>query len=154
MSFLDSGLRFSCARCSGCCRHEGGYVFLSEKDLYRLAEATGMTPEAFVGEWCRWVPYVPGSERLSLREKPDMDCILWSAETRGCSFYEARPLQCVAFPFWDSVVGSPEAWARMARECPGMDSGEPRSGGEIGRIMRDLGDAPVIERRIPREGCL
>ncbi len=37
--FYGRGLRFECTRCSRCCRHNPGYVFLSPVDLARLAEA-------------------------------------------------------------------------------------------------------------------
>ncbi|HUX21603.1 MAG TPA: YkgJ family cysteine cluster protein, partial [Spirochaetia bacterium] len=35
--FYQDGLRFECTRCDACCRHEPGYVFLSQTDLRRLA---------------------------------------------------------------------------------------------------------------------
>ena len=31
--FYAEGLRFSCERCSACCRGEPGYVFLTKEDL-------------------------------------------------------------------------------------------------------------------------
>ncbi|MDR3247725.1 MAG: YkgJ family cysteine cluster protein, partial [Treponema sp.] len=37
--FYANGLRFSCTRCSSCCRYESGYVFLSPEDVDVLAKA-------------------------------------------------------------------------------------------------------------------
>jgi len=152
--FHAAGLRFSCTRCSGCCRHDGGFVYLSEKDLARLTEGFGMDYAAFIETWCRWVPYVFGSERLSLREKANLDCVFWkdAASGGGCSVYETRPLQCRAFPFWDSVLCSPQAWKKMARECPGMDSGKLHTREEIDDWLGRLEDELVIERSVPRKG--
>ena len=35
--FYKDGLCFECQRCSGCCRFDSGYVFLSHEDLEKLA---------------------------------------------------------------------------------------------------------------------
>ena len=154
--FHHAGLRFSCVRCSDCCRHEGGFVYLSERDLARLAEEFKMGYTAFVDAWCRWVPFTPGRERLSLREKPNLDCVFWDegvsagANGGGCLVYGARPLQCRSFPFWDSTMCSKEAWERTGRECPGVNSGELRNREEIDGFLRRLEEEPVIERKTPR----
>ena len=112
-----------------------------------------MDYSAFVQAWCRWVPHTHGRERLSLREKPNLDCVFWDGSAGesqgGCSVYGARPLQCRAFPFWDSVVCSREAWDRAARDCPGMNSGRLRAGEEIDGFLRGIEEEPVIERDAP-----
>lgn len=104
-----------------------------------------MDYEGFIRSWCRWVPHTAGTERLSLKEKANLDCVFWND---GCSVYGTRPLQCRAFPFWDSIVCSQAAWERMAKECPGMDSGELHSGEEIESFLNKMDDEPVVERRI------
>ncbi|HEY9595708.1 MAG TPA: YkgJ family cysteine cluster protein [Spirochaetia bacterium] len=126
--FYASGLRFECTRCNRCCRHSPGYVFLSAADVERLARAKKVTPQELVRVWCRTVD-VGLAKRISLREKPNYDCILW--ENGGCSEYEARPLQCRAFPFWGATVSSREEWDRQARECPGMNRGPIHTREEI-----------------------
>ena len=128
-------------------------MFLSEKDLSCLAEGFGMDYTVFIQTWCRWVPYVPGRERLSLREKPNLDCVFWSAGgTGGCSVYENRPLQCRTFPFWDLVLSSHWAWERAGRDCPGINSGRLHTGEEIDGFLGQMEGEPVIERVIPRVG--
>lgn len=124
-------------------------MYLSERDLSRLAERFGADHAGFVESWCRWVPYVAGSERLSLREKANLDCVFW--KDGGCSVYDYRPLQCRSFPFWDSIMCSPQAWKRMSGECPGMDSGTLHTREEIDGYLRQLEDELVIERSVPAE---
>jgi len=142
--FYAAGLRFSCKRCSSCCRHESGFVYLSENDLSRLANSCKMEYTAFIQTWCRWVPFERRFERLALKEKANFDCIFWDA---GCTVYDARPLQCRAFPFWDAVVCSPEAWETAGRGCPGIDNGELHTREKIEAFLCHMGEELVIERR-------
>jgi Fe-S-cluster containining protein len=126
--FYHSGLRFECTRCSKCCRHTPGYVFLSALDLELLANASALSKEEFLNGYCRTVD-LGLARRVSLREKPNLDCILW--ENNGCSRYEARPLQCRSFPFWSACVSSREEWHHHAKNCPGMGKGAVHSREEI-----------------------
>jgi Fe-S-cluster containining protein len=141
--FYTEGLRFTCKRCSSCCRYESGYVFLSREDLEALAAAQGMGQEEFVETWCRWVSFGQKTEYLSLKEKADYDCIFWKD---GCLVYSSRPLQCRTFPFWDSVVSSPEAWGKTGRECPGIEEGELHSMARIETCLKARLSQPVITR--------
>ena len=147
--FFTSGLQFSCVRCSACCRNESGFVYLSENDLSRLAKECGMDYTAFVKTWCRWVPIDRDRERLSLREKSNFDCIFWK---NGCTVYDARPLQCRAFPFWDSVVCSVQAWNDEGKKCPGINTGSLHEKDEIEGFIHLLEEELVIERKIPHMG--
>ena len=148
-SFYSSGLRFSCTRCSSCCRFESGFVYLSEKDLSTLAGEFGMDFTAFVKTRCRWIPLDRGTERLSLREKSNFDCIFWD---KGCTVYKVRPLQCRAYPFWDSVICSEQAWNETGKNCPGINSGTLHEKEEIESFLHQLDEEPVIERRISQTG--
>jgi len=142
--FYADGLKFSCTRCSSCCRHESGFVYLSENDLSRLANEFGMDYTAFVNTWCRWIPFTYGRERLSLKEKPNFDCIFWN--TPGCTVYHVRPLQCRSFPFWDYILCSPQAWKNAGAGCAGIDNGELHSMEKIEGIVSQMREEPVIER--------
>ena len=143
-SFYAQGLRFTCVRCSGCCRHESGFVFLSVKDTSFLVAALKMEYGEFIGTFCRWVPSAAGEEQLSLKEKSNYDCIFWAAE--GCSVYEARPLQCRAFPFWAQVVDSRENWKATAMSCPGMDQGALHARDSIENWLAQRQNEPIISR--------
>lgn len=126
--FYEKGLQFSCTRCNRCCRHQPGYVFLSSADLDRLCEEKSMTRDDFIATYCRRVQ-IGGLTRLSLKEKPNFDCILW--EKGGCSVYRNRPLQCRSFPFWSSNLDSRSAWDELEKECPGINIGRLHSKQEI-----------------------
>ena len=165
-SFYSSGLKFSCIRCSYCCRKESGFVYLSENDLSVLAKKLGMDYTDFVKTWCRWVPFTRNRERLSLKEKSNFDCIFWSASIgggvsegdiasfrgAGCAVYDDRPLQCRTYPFWDSVVCSEKAWNETGKGCPGINSGTLHEKETIENFIHRLENEPVIERIIQRPG--
>lgn len=131
--FYDKGLRFGCTRCSRCCRHTPGFVFLSTSDMRSLSAALGL-PEAEVrSRYCREVAFGLVT-RLSLKEKPNLDCVFWQED--GCSVYEARPLQCRSFPFWASALSSRAEWEETASHCPGIGRGPLHSRVEIERWVR------------------
>jgi len=138
--FYAQGLKFSCKRCSACCRFESGYVYLSENDLKKLTRLTDMDDKSFIGSYCRWVMDPRGNKVLSLREKQNKDCIFWESE---CMIYEARPLQCSTFPFWESNVSSEYNWDAAAAGCPGINSGKLYSNAEITRFLKLRSSEPL-----------
>jgi len=148
-AFYAKGLRFSCTRCSSCCRHESGFVYLSENDLALLANEFKMSYTEFIKAWCRWIPLGHDRERLSLKEKSNFDCIFWKEQ---CVVYHARPLQCRTFPFWDYVARSGEAWENAGKSCPGINNGELHSKKEIEDNLRRMEEDLVVERKIRRIG--
>ncbi|MDR2177619.1 MAG: YkgJ family cysteine cluster protein [Treponema sp.] len=147
LPFYAAGLRFSCTRCSACCRYESGYVFLSREDLDILAVALDMARGDFIKTWCRWVPLGGETEYLSLKEKINKDCVFWKD---GCTVYRDRPSQCRTFPFWDSIVGSAAAWESAGRECPGLGHGELRGMAYIKECLRVRASRPPLTRKPER----
>lgn len=118
--FYKDGLRFTCQRCSFCCGHSPGFVYLSRGDLDRLCAFFKISKGAFVREYCRWADYYYGTQVLALLEQKNHDCILWK---NGCSAYSARPLQCSTYPFWTWMLNDRNTWDECAKECPGMNKG-------------------------------
>lgn len=112
--FWQNGISFSCTQCSYCCRHEPGFVFLYEKDLPNISKKLNLDDESFIKKYCRWVDLNDGYEYLSLVETKNYDCIFWNG---ACSIYEARPLQCKAFPFWVDALNSIDSWAIITADC-------------------------------------
>ena len=139
----DEGLQFYCTRCSNCCRHESGFVFLSRQDVSRLSLAFDMPSGEFTKAFCRWVYAENGREQLSLREKSNFDCVFW-AESVGCTVYQARPLQCQAFPFWSSVLQSIENWEAAAEDCPGIGQGVLHSVDTIEKWLSLRQNEPIL----------
>jgi Fe-S-cluster containining protein len=139
--FYTLGLKFTCKKCSRCCRYEPGYVYLSETDLTKLLSQCNLDREAFIQQYCRWVPDWEGDKILALKETADYDCILWN---QGCTVYDARPVQCVSYPFWTSLLKSADAWNAGALECPGINQGERRGFEHIQeRLAEYAGNVPV-----------
>jgi Fe-S-cluster containining protein len=139
--FYAQGLRFSCARCSECCRIDPGFVFLRKNDTELLVSALKTEYSVFIKRYCRWVPNAGGGEQLSLKEKANYDCIFWS---NGCAFYEARPLQCRAYPFWPSLLASRKTWDTLS--CAGMGRGTLYAREEIEALLARQRAEPIIER--------
>ena len=144
-NFYSQGLRFSCKRCSACCRFEPGFVFLSDKDVSALKTALKLGYDDFLALYCRWVPAEDGKNRLSLKEKTNYDCVFW-AKGAGCTVYKARPLQCVTFPFWPSVLKDEDSWEMTARGCPGMNQGSNHSTGSIEKLLSTRRNEPIIQQ--------
>ena len=122
--FYAEGLRFSCSRCSICCRGEPGFVFLSVADAKRLMLRFDLDFKTFFRNYCTLVDTGEGMA-LSLSEKPGYDCVFWGEV--GCSVYNERPVQCSTYPFWSSIVESAASWRDEAHSCPGIGAGELRT---------------------------
>ena len=83
-----------------------------------MAREMGLEVDAFERKFVRQV----GSQK-SLIEYPDGDCILLDPRTRKCTVYEARPIQCRTWPFWDSTVRKKKDWQETCEVCPGAGTG-------------------------------
>ena len=119
--FYKDGLNFECQRCSFCCGHSPGFVYLSKRDLDELLKFFNMKTAEFVEKYCRWADYYYGEQVLALLEKKNYDCILWE---NGCSAYQARPVQCSTYPFWSWMIKDKAMWDECAADCPGMNKGK------------------------------
>jgi len=133
-SFYEKGLRFTCQEgCRYCCAVEPGFVFLSEEDIKKLSDYLKVNEKEFVLNYCREVPF--GSiSYISLKERQNHDCIFLG--DKGCNVYLARPIQCVTYPFWSSVVSSEERWLDEKQWCPGIDVGNLFKEGEIQNFLK------------------
>ena len=103
----------------------------------------------FTQVYCRWVPSERGALVLSLKEKSNGDCIFWASGLSlggGCSVYEARPLQCRAFPFWQSMLSSWKNWKAAAEGCPGIGRETLHSPGTIKKWLARRQKEPIISK--------
>ena len=113
------GLRFTCTQCGDCCSGEPGYVWVERDEIESMADALSMDTETFERKFVRQV----GPDK-SLIEYANGDCILLDPETRRCTVYAARPIQCRTWPFWDSNLKSKKAWKETCKVCPGSGVGQ------------------------------
>ena len=118
--WYKDGLRFKCTQCGDCCTGAPGYVWVNQAEIEGIAAELGETDvEAFEAEYVRKIGI-----RRSLREFPNGDCAFFDTDARKCTVYNARPRQCRTWPFWDSNLKSPEAWAGTCEVCPGSGKGK------------------------------
>jgi uncharacterized protein len=122
--FAKEGLKFTCTECGDCCTGAPGYVWVNGEEIAAMAARLGMTVAAFEEQYVRKV-----GMRKSLVEYDNGDCVF--LKDRKCSIYEQRPRQCKTWPFWDSNIKSPKAWAQTCEACPGSGVGQVHTVEEI-----------------------
>ena len=99
-------LKFRCTGCGNCCK--GTIVMLTDSDVRRIVEGTGMAPREFVRFFGEhelimnkrhpfWVRLANRQGAMALRWGRQR-CIFLDREDR-CSIYEHRPLACREHPF-------------------------------------------------------
>lgn len=120
------GLAFECTQCGACCSGAEGYVWVEQSEIEAMATLMEMEIEAFEHKFVRRV-----GQKKSLVEYPDGDCVFLDPDTRKCSVYSARPIQCRTWPFWDSNLKSERAWEVTCEACPGSGKGKVYSFAEI-----------------------
>ena len=122
--WYHGGLAFACQGCGGCCSGpEEGYVWVTAKDIKKMAELLGLNEADFRNQYVRRI-----GRRYSLKEKePNKDCVLLS-DTNGnakqCLVYSIRPVQCRTWPFWKENLSSRRAWDYAAQNCTGLNRGK------------------------------
>lgn len=117
--WYKDGLRFECTQCGGCCSGEPGAVWVNADEVRQLSQAMQMDEQAFRAKFVRKI-----GSRYSLIEYPDGDCIFLDPQSRGCTVYEARPIQCRTWPFWSSNLKSRRDWEETCKVCPGAGTGK------------------------------
>lgn len=115
---MSEGLRFQCQPgCIKCCDMRG-YVYITENDLIRLAEYTGMTPAEFEAKYVFRTRHL-----LRLRKPRNRQCHFLT--NSGCTVHAVKPVQCRLYPFWPELVMHPDVWEYEGRrKCPGIGKGE------------------------------
>jgi Fe-S-cluster containining protein len=117
--WYKDGLKFKCTGCGDCCTGAPGYVWVNQAEIDALAERLEMDPAKFEKKYVRQI-----GVRRSLNEYKNGDCVFFDGESRKCTVYEQRPRQCRTWPFWNSNLKSPEAWAETCESCPGSGKGK------------------------------
>jgi Fe-S-cluster containining protein len=126
------GMYFLCVKCGRCCGGAPGTVRFSRTERSAMSRALTLSETEFDLLYT-WRKYGV----LSLREKPNYDCVFLNTEHDGgkCGIYESRPAQCRSFPFWPDVMESRSSWDYFALSCPGMNNGVLHGRDEITEIL-------------------
>ena len=120
LPWYAEGLKFKCTGCGDCCTGAPGYVWVNKQEIADLATALGFDDVLkFEDKYVRKIGI-----RKSLVEFPNGDCVFFDNGTRKCAVYQFRPRQCRTWPFWDSNLKSPKAWAETCENCPGSGTGK------------------------------
>ncbi|QDU80658.1 Flagellin N-methylase [Polystyrenella longa] len=113
------GLKFKCTGCGNCCTGGPGAVWISDEEVKAMADHLELTTGEFRLMHTRLI-----GNRLSLREYANGDCVFFDGESRGCTIYPVRPIQCQTWPFWSSNISSEDMWRHVKRDCPGAGKGD------------------------------
>ena len=113
--WYQNGLRFECTGCGACCMG-AGRVWVSIDDLQRLALCLDLSLEDCVHLYAERI-----SGRWALKEKTQKGQCTFLSEQGRCTVYTGRPQQCQSFPWWPTVLASPQQWQEAARTCEGID---------------------------------
>jgi Fe-S-cluster containining protein len=118
--WYKDGLQFQCTGCGDCCTGAPGYVWVNNDEIAALAAELELDIPEFEKRYVRQI-----GVRKSLKElKKTYDCVFLDAQTRKCLVYAARPRQCRTWPFWESNIRTPQAWAQTCEVCPGSGTGK------------------------------
>ncbi len=117
--WYQEGLRFKCTGCGDCCTGNPGFVWVNKADIGAMAAEVDMDIDEFETRFVRQV-----GVRKSLVEYDNGDCVFFDNQSRQCKVYQARPRQCRTWPFWESNLRTPEAWAETCEACPGSGTGK------------------------------
>ncbi len=125
--FFKKGINFKCQGSSNCCVSRGsyGYVYLSKKDLIKIAKYLNVSINLFKKKYCQY-----SDGYLHLKEiKINGNCQF--LENKKCSIYTARPMQCRTWPFWKENMNVKKWNEELINFCPGIGKGKLISASKI-----------------------
>ena len=132
--FFKKGINFKCQGSSNCCVSRGsyGFVYLSKKDLIKIAKYLNVSINLFKKKYCEY-----SDGYLHLKEiNINGNCQF--LEDKKCSIYSARPMQCRTWPFWKENMNTKKWNDELLDFCPGIGKG-------------GLISATMIQKKINRE---
>lgn len=106
-----------CDTCAGnCCIGESGYIWITIQEINFLSKHLGLTIEEVRTKYLDKKGYKYSIKEVKLSED-NYACVFFNLEKKQCSIYEARPVQCRTFPFWDYFK---ENTKEVYKECPAI----------------------------------
>lgn len=112
------GLRFECTMCGDCCTGDPGVVWVSAEEIAAIANELEISADDVERRYVRRVGI-----GQALFERFNGDCCFFDGESRRCTVYGARPVQCRTWPFLENTTASPQAWQHTGQGCPGVGRG-------------------------------
>ena len=106
----------ACEECQGrCCTGESGYIYVSKQEMKKISKLLELNLKDFMDQYLFKKDY-----KYSIKERINGDsheCIFYDVSSNGCKIYDARPIQCKTFPFWDYYKTRVD---ELKLECPGI----------------------------------
>lgn len=112
-AFSPSG----CNSCNGnCCIGESGYIWINPKEIETLALLLNISSENLKNRFLNKIGYKYSIKEIKLASN-NFACCFFNLEKKQCSIYEARPIQCRTFPFWEYFKENEQ---EVYKECPAI----------------------------------
>ena len=106
----------ACATCQGrCCTGESGYIYVNKEEIENISKLLKLDIKDFVRDYLYKKGYKYSIKELKYNDS--YECVFYDRESNGCGIYDARPLQCRTFPFWDYYKTRVD---ELKLECPGI----------------------------------
>lgn len=106
-----------CDTCEGnCCIGQSGNIWINKTEIENLAKHLNITLDELRVKFIEKRGYRYSLKELKLSQD-NYACIFFDLNKKQCSIYEARPLQCRTFPFWDYFKQNKE---EVIKECPAI----------------------------------
>jgi len=106
----------ACETCQGkCCTGESGYIYVTKDEVQGISKLLNLDINDFMSKYLFKKGYKYSIKELKYNDS--YECIFYDRKSNGCSIYEARPLQCKTFPFWDYYKTRVD---ELKLECPGI----------------------------------
>lgn len=106
-----------CDTCEGnCCIGESGNIWINKQEIENLSNHLDISLEELRFRFLEKRGYKYSIKEVKL-SSDNYACIFFNLEKKQCSIYEARPIQCRTFPFWDYFKNHKE---EVIKECPAI----------------------------------
>jgi len=128
----ENGIKFQCQGSANCCVSRGsyGFVFLSKKDLLKLAKCFKVSLIDFKKNYCHIT-----NGFVHLKEiRSNGECIF--LKNKKCSIYKYRPTQCRTWPFWPENMNVKKWNTDVVNFCPGIGKGKLISKKKIDKLVK------------------
>ncbi len=106
-----------CESCGGnCCIGESGNIWISKQEILNLSIYLNIGLDKLFSDFLEKRGYKYSIKEVKI-SKDNFVCIFFDLDKKQCSVYEARPMQCRTFPFWDYFKSNKE---EVFKECPAI----------------------------------
>ncbi len=106
-----------CNDCGGnCCIGESGNIWISNSEIEKLCKYLNIDIVETFDKYIERRGFKYSIKEVQL-SKENYACVFFDMQKRQCSIYEARPVQCRTFPFWDYFKENKE---EVIKECPAI----------------------------------